>query len=329
MATSPATDYRNVPGMAGEIATEIRRRYRPRDPGLRRPGHLRGIEVYDGAGLDGVIGNILIAYHRKAGRYPDLLSPMLYSEKLNALKLLEWLPVPQSGNKLLTEWFCTPDAAPLVKVPRILWQSDVARLPANDALPAGDYYLKANLGCGRCKRIRYPLAPAARARHEADAGTWLSEPYNVALGEWWYNVFKRAVFIEEAVTARNPSAVLLYYVFRGRTGIISVDEKQMDGSDRTRVSLYDPDFNLLPNQPASVGLVEGLALSDELKARARTLAEAIGRGHEVLRIDLLPSESGDLYLNEITVCSNSGLPLSNYARDVELGEMWGPCGFLA
>ena len=327
-AISPSTEVRHVQAMANDIAAEIRRRYRPRDPSLRKPGHARGIDTYTDDQLPKIITNILLIYRSKGTRFPNLLKPELYSEKLSALKLLAWLPVPESGNKLLTQRFRPPEMASMVKVPRILWQSPEPRLPPNGSLPDGEYYLKSNHGSGWCKRIRFPLAPETRAALEQEAAHWLTLSYNMGLGEWWYNVFRREIFIEECVTRRNPSAVMLFYVFRGRTGIISIDEKLMDGTNRTRVSLYDPSFNLLQNQPDSVGRVEGFDVSDELKSRARTVAEAIGKSHEALRVDLLPSESGELYLNEITVCSNSGFPLSRRDREVAMGEMWGPCSFI-
>ena len=45
----PATSLRErlaaARGPARELAAEIRRRYRPRDPALSRPGHARGVDA--------------------------------------------------------------------------------------------------------------------------------------------------------------------------------------------------------------------------------------------------------------------------------------------
>lgn len=313
--------------LAREIAAEIRARYRPRDP-AHTPGFARGIDMYRPEHLVLVIDRILADYHEKTGRYPNLLAPELYSEKVNALKLLAPIKVPETGNKLLTGAFLTAKARELLKVPEVVWHSRVASLPPNGAIPDGEYYLKSNHGSDRCRRIRYPLDAAERAQLENMAAGWLKRAHGARTGEWWYNIFERRLLLERCVTRRNPSAVMLFYVFRGVVRSISIDEKLLDGTGRTRCSLFDRDFRLLPEQPEDDGPVRDFTISDEMKANALAAAESIGRNFDAVRVDIIPGDEGELYLNEITLTSNAGIPLRSPDRDRALGEMWGPCTFI-
>lgn len=317
-----------VQRMAENVAAVMLERYKPRHPGLCGNGYARGIDFYAHSDLIKVIANILIVFERQSGLYPNLLAPELYSEKLNALKFLQRIKIPDSGNKLLTDRFITPEARTLVRVPEILWRSRTAILPPDDAVPAGEYFLKSNHGSGYCRRIRYPLNPQTRLRLEALAARWLESGYGLSLGEWWYNVFEKAIFIERCVTQRNPSAAVLVYTFRGRIGLISVDEKLMDGTDRTRVTLYDPSFRVLADQIPGSEPVTDFHLSRETRRRIIAAGEAIGRRFEAVRVDVIPGDDGELYLNEITLSSNAGLPLKSRQRDFNMGQMWGHCAFL-
>ena len=138
---------------ARDLASELANRYRPRDPALTRPGFSRGIDYYKFDALVQVLAVVLAVYRNTAGRYPDLLNPKLYSEKVSALKFLAPLKVPESGNKLLTASFLTPEARSTIRIPEVVWHSAEPILPMNGAMEDGDYYLKTNHGSGRCRRI--------------------------------------------------------------------------------------------------------------------------------------------------------------------------------
>lgn len=312
-------------GMAEVIAATMLDRFGSTPVG---PGAMRGIDRFAGDALTMLIFDILTIYREASGFYPDLLNPTLYSEKLNAFKLLGRIRVPESGNKLLTSSFITPQARPLIRIPDVVWRSASARLPANGTIPDGEYYLKANHGSGFCSRIRYPLSAEARAALEAMAAQWLLLDYGLGFGEWWYAAFEKEVFLECCVTTRNPSAAVLIYMFHGVPRLISVDEKLMDGSGRVRVSLLDPSFRMLPAQNVWCEPVRDLALPDDMKQNMLRAAEAVAHGFEAVRVDFIPGDDGEIYLNEITLSSNGGLPFLDRQRDYTMGGMWGRCSFL-
>ena len=294
----PATSLRErlaaARGPARELAAEIRRRYRPRDPALSRPGHARGVDAYSEADLERVITTIFAYYRKVAGRYPDLLQPRLYSEKINALKLFAYFKVPESGNKLATASFLTPDAAAILRMPEVAWHSPQAGLPANDAVPPGEYYLKSSHGSGQCLRIRYPLSPESRETLDAQSARWLVTRYGLETGEWWYGAFRPQLLLERCVTRRDPSAAILYFLFRGEVHSIYVDEKLLDGTHRARASLYDPEFRLLPEAAGNSEPIGAFSISDGMKERALAAVRSIGRTFEAVRVDLIAGDAEDL-----------------------------------
>ena len=323
--TDTHKESRDVLLMAETVAAKMYGRYPPRGPSQRPTGYARGIDFYSERDFIQVIANIYLAYREKGGMYPNLIEPELYSEKLNTLKLLSWMRLPESGNKLLTANFLIPEARPLLLIPEVVWRSTRAILPLNGSIPDGEYFFKANHGSGFFRRIRYPLTLEDRIVLESLGRRWLKLDYGLHLGEWWYNVFEKAVFLERSVTGRNPSAVILFYMFRERVGLISVDEKLTDGTGRTRESLFDSSFCLLPDQIVDSEPVSNFYLSDDTKERALAAAETIGRQFEAVRVDVIPGDNGELYLNEITFSSQAGLPLQNTDRDLNMGRMWGDC----
>ena len=326
--SAPPTTAQGEMDRARDLASELANRYRPRDPALTRPGFSRGIDYYKFDALVQVLAVVLAVYRNTAGRYPDLLNPKLYSEKVSALKFLAPLKVPESGNKLLTASFLTPEARSTIRIPEVVWHSAEPILPMNGAMEDGDYYLKTTHGSGRCRRICFPLSAGERAKLEAMATHWLSRGYGLLAGEWWYNVFPRRLLLERAVTRRNPSAAVLYYVFRGRVAVIACEEKYLDGTDRNRVNLYDPSFQPLRDQKPGTEPVRDLTLSGATRDRAVAAAESIGRQFDAVRVDFIPGDDEQLFLNEITFASKSGLPPSTPGLDEELGRLWGACSFI-
>lgn len=310
------------------MAAEMYSRFPPMRPLERPKGYARGIDYYAQGDLARVIANIYLAYGRKSGRYPNLMNPLLYSEKLNSMKLLAWMKIPESGNKLMTDSFIPSEARSFLRTPEIIWRSTQAVLPQNESIENGDYFLKANHGSGFLRRIRFPLTQQTRSALESLASRWLRASYGHPLGEWWYNVFERAIFLERSVTRRNPSATILFFTFRGRVRLISIEEKIMDGSGDTRVNVLDSSFRFLPEQIAGTERVAPFSLTRGTKNKLLASAEAVGRQHEAVRVDFILGDDNEIYLNEVTFCNDAGLPFASRERDLLLGRAWGNCSFL-
>lgn len=313
---------------AQKTASEMYSRFPPMGPLERPEGYARGIDYYNQSDLTKVIANICLAYKKKSGRYPDLINPLFYTEKLNSMKLLAWMKIPESGNKLLTAKFIPPKAPTYLKTPQVIWRSAQAVMPRNEAVPSGTYFLKTNHGSGYVKRVQFPLSSDSRMTLDLLGSRWLRASYGHRLGEWWYNVFEKALFLERAVTRRHPSIVVLLFVFRGTVRLISIEEKPFDGTGDTRINILDPSFNLLPDQSDGTERVLDFDLTEDTKQKLVAAAEAVGRQFEAVRVDLIPGDDGYIYLNEVTFSSDAGLPFNNKDRDLRLGRYWGDCTFL-
>jgi hypothetical protein len=292
-------------------------------------GYLRGIDFYGRQELLLTLENVLSTYRRSGGRFPDLMSPQLFSEKINHAKFFSPIKVPESGNKLLTASFLPPALRNRVGVPEIVWHSNEPKLPGNDTLAADVYYLKASHGSGMVRRIRFPLGAEERRELEATCRHWLSSPYGVALGEWWYNVFPRRILIEKSVAARSPSIVLLFYVVGGDVAYISVDEKSLEPGFPTRCLRLDGNFHPLTRQKRDRERLWEFHLSDAHRSDCLEVACAIGRQFRSVRIDLILGDDDRIYLNEITLSSNAGLPFQDSELDRHLGSLWPGTGLFA
>jgi hypothetical protein len=285
-------------------------------------GYMRGIDFYKRDMLLQQLSKMLLAYKERSGRFPNLIVPHLYSEKLNWLKLFTPLKVPESGNKLLTGNFIPEALADRIACPPIIWQSRTAMLPSNSQVLEGDYYIKANHGSGFFKRVRFPLSPERRRELESIACEWLDYPYGSGWGEWWYDTFEKKIIIEMSVAKPNPSSVILFYMFSGEVAFISVDQKSEDPDAKTRETWYDSSFNLYKDQMVGSERVEDGVITSRVKNEALQLAQIIGAQFDAARIDIIVGDNERFYLSEITFASKAGLPLSNVELDKMLGGAW-------
>lgn len=285
-------------------------------------GFQRGIDFYDRRSLIRTTAHVLLAYRTSGGRHLNLLAPEFFSEKINHAKFFTPIKVPESGNKLLTASFIPAALRGRIRVPEIVWHDDQPRLPANDCLPPGTYYLKSNHGSGMVRRIHYPLAPSERSLLEATTQLWLTRPFGLSQGEWWYNTFPRRILLERAVAARSPSLALLFYVVDGEVALISVDEKPLHSGGVTRCLLFDGQFRLWPVQKPERQRLDAFELSDARKQECLEAARLIGKPFKAVRVDLIVGDDGIIYLNEITLSSSAGMPFSDVDSDRLLGGLW-------
>jgi|GEM_PF-1999708 len=285
-------------------------------------GFLRGIDFYSRQELIKSLTTMLKTYREAGGRYPNLVSPRLFSEKLNHAKYFSPIKIPESGNKLLTANFLPASLHGCVSVPEILWHSNEPRLPDNNTVAAGLYYLKASHGSGMVRRIHFPLGEEERRELEGLCGNWLNQPYGLELGEWWYNTFPRRILIEEAVTTRSPSLTLLFYVIDANVVMISVDEKPLAPGCLTRCLRLDASWQPLKHQKSEQERLEVFQLGETIKRDCLAVARSIGSQFRSARIDLIVGDDGRIYLNEVTLSSSAGLPWQDREMDRQLGSLW-------
>lgn len=285
-------------------------------------GFMRGIDYYDRKRLIRTVADVLAWYRSGSGRFPDLIEPRLFSEKLIHALFFAEMKVPESGNKSLTARFIPTRLDGAVRCPSIVWRSRRATLPPNHHIAAGVYYLKTNHGSSMVRRVVYPLSRSARISLEWTFSRFLRADYGEDMGEWWYNVFDREVILEEAVCLKDPPTTLLFFVVSGEVVLICADRKSLDAGRVTQTLLLDPDFNVRGVQKTSDQRLSHFDLSADLKHRTKAIAREIGAGFSSIRVDLLVGDDGQIYLNEITHASNGGFPFHDAQLDLEMGTKW-------
>jgi hypothetical protein len=314
---------------ASRQLTEIRKL--PHSPfnHFPRDGYLRGIDFYDESGLTSAMALTMAKFRKSHGILPNLVEPTGFNEKIVWSKFFAEFKIPESGNKLLTHTFIPPDIQGLIQCPGIVWHSPKARLPGNDEIPPGYYYLKSNHGCGMFKRIRYPLDDRQRIDLESICRQWLAHPYGLHDGEWWYNIFTREILIEEDVTGGGESLSYNLFVFDGEIALTLQDFKPEYGNhEQSRAIRLGPDFDLhpefSPKSPAWRSKVR--KLPQPLISRMQSCATRIARPFRFARIDFFVGQDGSPYLGEVTFTPNNGCMRRPQALDRYLGGKWNLAG---
>ena len=88
-----------------------------------RTGYLRGIDFYKGPKLVLTFAFATRGYRKFHGVYPNVVRPVVFSEKLFKSIFFAEMKVPESGNKLLTSSFIPADLKSSLGVPKIVWHS--------------------------------------------------------------------------------------------------------------------------------------------------------------------------------------------------------------
>lgn len=297
-------------------------RYR-RSPGSpwRRPcspGHLRGIDFYRPLQLLWAVAYAMREFHLRHGLYPDLTKPVTFNDKIFWFKFFGELRVPYAGDKLATRELIPPHLRASTAFPSIVWQSQQAVLPDNAALPPGVYYLKANVGSGYFRRVRFPLGDEERAALEREACTWLASDYGLLHGEWWYQTYQPAVFLERSVAGDVDSISWNFFVLNGHVPQVTMFLKHADGSDsctwlNRRFERMEHQSELPPI--ADYHVPEG--------ARAMlALAEQIGAHFSAVRVDFVQGDDGQPYLCELTFAPGNALTRRHPEIDRIISEPW-------
>ena len=284
-----------------------------------RIGYLRGIDFYKGSSLISTITSEMYGYRRYHGVYPNLLKPKYFDEKLLKSKFFTELKVPESGNKLLTSSFIPADLKTSISVAKIVWHSPTAKLPRNNEIRPGYYFLKASHGCGMFKRIRYPLREDEFICLEKICEKWLENKFGLTTGEWWYNTFEKEILIEEQVGTEKESISWYFYAFNGVIRHITAHKKTEGGDELT---WFDENFEVLAYQDPEFYRIKNVCLAQDTKEKMKHYASLIGRQFKFVRVDLLVGGDQEIYLGELTFCPTNGLNSFPNERQRYLGSMW-------
>ena len=298
----------------------------PRSPFKKAPrtGYLRGIDFYKGSSLISTLAFAMYDYRRRHGVYPNLLKPTYFDEKLFKFKFFAEIKVPESGNKLFTSKFIPfipEDLETSISVAKIIWHSPIAKLPRNNEIMPGDYFVKASHGAAMFQKIRYPLREDEFICLEKTCEKWLENKFGLTTGEWWYNTFQKEILIEEQVGTENNAISWHFYTFEGVIGHIMAHRKY-ESDSIGEFTLFDESFEILayPKVPRPV---KDICLTQDTKNQLRRFASLIGGQFRFVRVDFLVDDNQKIYLGELTFCpGNAANMFFHDELQAYLGSLW-------
>jgi hypothetical protein len=256
-------------------------------------------------------------YRRQHGRWPNLLAPRRYTEKIQLRKLLDRDPRHAIFcDKLAVRDYAAARADPEILVP-LLWSGGLDELPFH--LLERPVALKSSHACAQVMLFD-GKQQVDRAAVAALASAWLAEPYGVLLHEPGYWNVPRRLMIEQLLTDEHgaPPLEARLFVFDGVVRVVNTVFTE-DGKVRNG-AFHTPDWVRLDwHFTRWVG--DDFAPPRRLTEMIR-VAELLAAGQEHLRVDFYDC-GAKFWLGEITVYPWSGLAkFAPDAADFQLGAYW-------
>jgi len=269
------------------------------------PSLLRGVTVPRGGPLARL--RISLAYWWRHGRWPNLDAPRTFTEWVQWRKLSERsLLLASMTDKITAKAIVTARLGAEWVVPT-LWSGTEAPATPPWATP---FVIKASHGCNQFAVVRDIARdwPKALARSR----TWTTKRYGYWLDEWLYSKSEPGLIVEPLIGEDDalPNDYKLY-VFNGCAEVIQVHTDRL--GDHRWVQ-YDRHWTRLSTGPEATPPATLRAMI--------AAAEALGQGHDFLRIDFYDTPRQPLF-GEYCLYPGSGLdPFEPVALDEHLGAKW-------
>jgi len=258
-------------------------------------------------------------YYSSHRRFPNLLRPRRFSEKMQWRKLFDSNPAyPLILDKISARHFIASRVGE-GRLPQLLWVGeDPADIPFGELDPP--YVLKCNHGSGF-----NIIVPDRRSLNVEQARTklrsFLSQSYGAPLREPGYLPIEPRVLVERLMLEEDgtPPREYKLFAFDGRTQVVW--GVHVDRSRARFDAVYDLDWRCLnwrACNPAHSGRFERPAQFDEMLS----IANCLSAGFDHLRVDLYVWQ-GQVRIGELTVYNLGGLvPIHPDEADYILGSMW-------
>jgi len=256
------------------------------------------------------------AHKARHGRYPRILRPRTFSEKVCHRLMFDRRPIlTQCADKYAARDYIEHRLGSAV-LPRLC---HVTRDPATipwDALP-DRYVMKATHASGWIRVVTGSVDREALAHL---CGQWLRQSYYSVSREWPYRNITPRILIEEFVDDGSGTVPpdFKFFVFDGKPAIIQVDASRFTGHTR---ALYDLQWRRLPVTLQFPPVPNETPPPEHLAQMIEAAAE-LGRGMDFLRVDLYDTPR-QFYVGELATSPEAGLGVFT-PRDFDesLGRLW-------
>jgi len=241
-------------------------------------------------------------FRRHYGRWPNLLKPTTYHDKLFIRIAFDRRPVLSvMADKVKARGYVSQRLGRDDKQARLLGVAYSTDDLAEFDLPAR-YIIKGNHASGLV-RIVTEDAPITPAELAALVAAWVAEDYGRYSLEWIYLKIRPAAVFEELLSHNGlPPRDVKFYCFGGRVEYIQVQEDLLGGVTK---SIFNRDRQWLD---LSVGTIPRGETPDPLPLRLDAMiavAETLAAGMDYLRVDTL--DLGDrFYVGELTTTPDGG-----------------------
>lgn len=238
-------------------------------------------------------------YRRKFGRYPNLLFPRTFTEKMQVAKLTWRSPLlPMFIDKIEAKQFVARHFGADLVTPN-LFAGD--RLPPREArdwpLP---FVVKPSHWSGANFFVRTEHDRDWN-RIEAGLEPMLGRHYGGGMGEWGYGEIRPRVLVEPFLGTNTPPTDFKLYTFGGRVAYFSLTSGRLA---ELSFAVYDRDWTQLPVKLAPGPVLPRRPPPAELD-RMVAIAEEIGKRLPFCRVDFYEVD-GKARFGEITIYANSG-----------------------
>lgn len=255
------------------------------------------------------------------GRWPTPALPLSANDKFYWRKAFDRDPrfVTLSDKLACKDWVHRQGLE--IRTARVLWTgTDAALIP--DALLASRVLVKATHGSGTNILLHAP--PADRARFNRQANRFLRRNTGARRAEWGYYDVPRKLFVEEMLADAGPVLEeIKFYTFGTRIErAVRIFDRFGDMGGQTlepdeagRLRLSEQPMVLRPE----VIVTRPLPATWE---RCVTLARALGRDFDHMRVDLL-TDGTDVWLGEMTVYNQGGfIAYTGHDPEVQISRAW-------
>ncbi len=285
-----------------------------------RKGFGRGIEFYSSYDLLQIMARSLAIYASKVGCWPNLIEPKKQTEKLVWMKFFAYLPTPTPANKLTVGDSIPHEYRDRIHAAKVFWRSSRPAIPGPGDVPIGKHFFKANNSSGYNLHLQFPLQSAVIPQLKQRISQMFQRPHLVGGGEWWYAMMKPEIFVEQEIDAPGRLSEWKFFIFNGKCQYLYEREGNLGNS--TIHTAYDRNFKHIPVsiRHLAIGKVCDRPPAFELMLEA---AEAIASDLLFARVDYYVTESGKVYLGEVTLCpANGAIYYSDPDFDSHIGDQW-------
>jgi len=257
-------------------------------------------------------------YYRTYGRFPNLLSPKTYSEKIQHRKLFDRRPyLTETADKFAMRAYAArilgEDLAP-----ELYYRTTDPHTIPFASLPRR-FVVKATHGSGWLWIVTDRDTLDKRALIAA-CEKWLRSDYSRRGDEPFYAGIPRQILVEEFLDdgSGSPPVDIKFLVFNQRVHVVQIDADRFRAHRR---SYFDTEWNQLPIYD-EFGLVDGHVARPSRLGDLIAVAEALACNTDFVRVDCY-QVANRICVGEMTHAPGTGLsPLFPAIWDDRWGALW-------